>query len=241
MRVAITGTQVSPTSAGPFICAAATRHWRGSTPPCNAAGLRINPATWARRTPADPKHHVHDAAGFVAAVERACNERGPAPDRDPRAGAVAGRPPPASRSRPTTCWNRCAMAKAPAPPPPPTVYRARLPAGERLHPQAGIDQRLRRLPPPEQRPAFGAVPDLRPLPLGDRTGRRQHRRLAGQRRAALGFAFRRRPWKCDGLCAKCARPEPIPITRSGMTNVLLTGSIREMLCYNLRSISDRIA
>ena len=24
----------------------------------------------------DPKHHVHDAAGFVAAVERACNERG---------------------------------------------------------------------------------------------------------------------------------------------------------------------
>ncbi|HVI58503.1 MAG TPA: transcriptional repressor [Luteimonas sp.] len=24
----------------------------------------------------DPKHHVHDAAGFVAAVERACHERG---------------------------------------------------------------------------------------------------------------------------------------------------------------------
>ena len=24
----------------------------------------------------DPKHHVHDAAGFVAAVERACAERG---------------------------------------------------------------------------------------------------------------------------------------------------------------------
>ena len=24
----------------------------------------------------DPVHHVHDAAGFVAAVERACNERG---------------------------------------------------------------------------------------------------------------------------------------------------------------------
>jgi Fur family transcriptional regulator, zinc uptake regulator len=24
----------------------------------------------------DPKHHVHDAAGFVQAVERACNERG---------------------------------------------------------------------------------------------------------------------------------------------------------------------
>ena len=24
----------------------------------------------------DPKHHVHDAAAFVAAVERACNERG---------------------------------------------------------------------------------------------------------------------------------------------------------------------
>lgn len=24
----------------------------------------------------DPKHHVHDAEGFVAAVERACNERG---------------------------------------------------------------------------------------------------------------------------------------------------------------------
>ena len=24
----------------------------------------------------DPHHHVHDAAGFVAAVERACNERG---------------------------------------------------------------------------------------------------------------------------------------------------------------------
>lgn len=27
-------------------------------------------------TCSDPKHHVHDAAGFVAAVERACNERG---------------------------------------------------------------------------------------------------------------------------------------------------------------------
>ena len=24
----------------------------------------------------DPKHHVHDAKGFVTAVERACGERG---------------------------------------------------------------------------------------------------------------------------------------------------------------------
>jgi len=30
----------------------------------------------ARHACIDPKHHVHDAAGFVGAVERACQERG---------------------------------------------------------------------------------------------------------------------------------------------------------------------
>ena len=30
----------------------------------------------SRHTCTDPKHHVHDAAGFVGAVERACQERG---------------------------------------------------------------------------------------------------------------------------------------------------------------------
>ena len=71
----------------------------------------------------DPKHHVHDAAGFVAAVERACASRGLrlTPIRAHVAGLVA------RAERPLKAYDlldRVREGDGPGAPAPPTVYRA---------------------------------------------------------------------------------------------------------------------
>jgi Fur family zinc uptake transcriptional regulator len=70
-----------------------------------------------------PEHHVHDAAGFVAAVERACGERGlrltPIRARVLRLIAEAGQPTKAYDLLDNVREGEGAGAAAP-----PTVYRA---------------------------------------------------------------------------------------------------------------------
>ena len=132
----------------------------------------------------DPKHHVHDAAGFVGAVERACRERGLrlTPIRARVLGLIAdaGRPLKAYDLLDQVREGEGAGCRRAAD----RVPRARLPARQRLHPQAAVGQRFRRLPPSEHRAAFGAVPDLRPLPQRGRARgppRRQRSRRARAR------------------------------------------------------------
>lgn len=154
----------------------------------------------------DLKHHVHDAAGFVAAVERACNERGlrltAIRARVLSLVAAAGKPIKAYDLLEQVRDGEGAGAAAP-----PTVYRALdfLPAnGFILYKLESINAcACHHL---VERPVIGAVLDLRPLPLGDRTGRRQHRRLLDSAARALGFApVQAQTSSACGLCAKCAR------------------------------------
>ncbi len=71
----------------------------------------------------DPKHHVHDAPGFVAAVERACRERGlrltPIRSRVLELIAQAGKPVKAYELLEWVRETKGVGADAP-----PTVYRA---------------------------------------------------------------------------------------------------------------------
>lgn len=71
----------------------------------------------------DPKHHVHDAPGFVAAVERACHERGlrltPIRSRVLELIAQAGKPVKAYELLEWVREKKGVGADAP-----PTVYRA---------------------------------------------------------------------------------------------------------------------
>ena len=217
MRVAITGTQVSPDIGHTvYLCGrdeatGADRRRAGKNFEalqarcrCKTLGSR-RMAQVASPAAAPDQHHVHDAAGFVSAVERACSERGLRLTDDPRARARAGRrcrqaDQGLRPARQGARWRGCRRRRAAD-----GVSRAGLPAGQRFHPQAGIGQRLRRLPPSECRAAFGAVPDLRRLPQGDRTGRRTASSPPWtRRRAGWASARRRRPWKCTA-CARSAQ------------------------------------
>jgi len=71
----------------------------------------------------DPHHHVHDAAGFVAAVEAACRERGLrlTPIRSYVLGLIA------EAGRPLKAYDlldRVRTGEGPGAAAPPTVYRA---------------------------------------------------------------------------------------------------------------------
>ena len=71
----------------------------------------------------DPKHHVHDAAGFVGAVERACRERGLrlTPIRARVLGLIA------DAGRPLKAYDlldQVREGEGPGAAAPPTVYRA---------------------------------------------------------------------------------------------------------------------
>ena len=76
----------------------------------------------------DPKHHVHDAAGFVVAVERACSERGLrlTPIRARVLGLVAdaGQPVKAYDLLEQLRIDRDADGEGSGAAAPPTVYRA---------------------------------------------------------------------------------------------------------------------
>jgi Fur family zinc uptake transcriptional regulator len=96
--------------------------------PCNAyllesARPRHHDLTMPRHPCIDPKHHVHDSAGFVAAVEVACQQRGLrlTPIRARVLGLIAdgGRPVKAYDLLDQVREGEGAGAAAP-----PTVYRA---------------------------------------------------------------------------------------------------------------------
>ena len=76
----------------------------------------------------DPKHHVHDAEGFVAAVERACTERGlrltPIRARVLTLVADAGKPIKAYDLLEQIRVDKHADGEAAGAAAPPTVYRA---------------------------------------------------------------------------------------------------------------------
>ncbi len=71
----------------------------------------------------DPQHHVHDAAGFVAAVERACGERGLrlTPIRARVLGLIADAGQP---MKAYDLLDRVREGEGPGAAAPPTVYRA---------------------------------------------------------------------------------------------------------------------
>ena len=124
LRVAITGTQVSPDISHTVYLAgqgeALAPHRRG---PCKTARRGLDQAPWATTTYActDPKHHVHDGDAFVQEVERACEERGlrltPIRANALRLIADAGRPLKAYELLDRMKATHGAAA-------PPTVYRA---------------------------------------------------------------------------------------------------------------------
>ena len=100
LRVAITGTQVSPDIAHTVYLAgqgealARIDAALARIPGLSQRAPRHHHPAMTRHACIDPKHHVHDASAFVAAVERACQERGLrlTPIRAPRAGPDRRRP-----------------------------------------------------------------------------------------------------------------------------------------------------
>jgi hypothetical protein len=88
---------------------------------------------------------------------------------------------------------------------PPTVYRALdfLLENGFIHKLASINA-YRRLPPSRRRSARGAVPDLRHVPLGDRTGGRRIVSALDAARARWASRRRRRRSKCTAS-ARTAR------------------------------------
>jgi Fur family zinc uptake transcriptional regulator len=152
----------------------------------------------------DPKHHVHDAAGFVAAVERACQERGL------RLTAIRARVLGlvAAAGKPTKAYDLLAQVRdgegagAAAPP---TVYRALdfLLANGFIHKLESINAFVACHHP---NAAQHSVPFL----ICDRCHAAielEDAGIVGQLDAAaraLGFAPQAQTLEVHGLCARCA-------------------------------------
>ena len=152
----------------------------------------------------DPTHHVHDAAGFVGAVERACSERGlrltPIRLRGLGLVAEAGRPIKAYDLLEQVREGEGAGAAAP-----PTVYRALdfLLANGFIHKLESINAFVACHHP---NAAQHSVPFL----ICDRchsATELEDAGIVGQLDAAaraLGFAPQAQTLEVHGLCAKCA-------------------------------------
>lgn len=153
----------------------------------------------------DPKHHVHDAAGFVAAVERACNERGlrltAIRARVLSLVAAAGKPIKAYDLLEQVRDGEGAGAAAP-----PTVYRALdfLLANGFIHKLESINAFVACHHPNS---AQHSVPFL----ICDRCHSATELEDASivdsldSAARALGFAPQAQTLEVHGLCAKCAR------------------------------------
>ena len=81
LRVAITGTQVSPDISHTVYLAGRGEALRRidaalARIPAESTAPRHHDPSMTRHACIDPKHHVHDAPHSCAAVERACEERG---------------------------------------------------------------------------------------------------------------------------------------------------------------------
>ena len=106
LRVAITGTQVSPDIAHTvYLAGQAQGACNASTPPSPRCVMTLNARMSHAHACTDPHHHVHDGNAFVNEVERLCGQRGlrltPLRANALRLIADAGRP-----SRRTTCSTR---------------------------------------------------------------------------------------------------------------------------------------
>ena len=152
----------------------------------------------------DPKHHVHDAAGFVVAVERACGERGlrltPIRARVLGLVAEAGKPIKAYDLLEQVRVGEGAGAAAP-----PTVYRALdfLLANGFIHKLESINAFVACHHP---NAAQHSVPFL----ICDRCHSATELEDAGivesldAAARALGFAPQAQTLEVHGLCARCA-------------------------------------
>ena len=153
----------------------------------------------------DPKHHVHDAAGFVAAVERACNERGlrltAIRARVLSLVAAAGKPIKAYDLLEQVRDGEGAGAAAP-----PTVYRALdfLLANGFIHKLESLNAFVACHHPTR---AQHSVPFLICDRCHSATELEDASIVASLDSAAraLGFAPQAQTLEVHGLCAKCAR------------------------------------
>ncbi|MDH5821780.1 transcriptional repressor [Luteimonas sp. RD2P54] len=153
----------------------------------------------------DPKHHVHDAAGFVAAVESACRERGLrlTPIRAYVLGliATAGRP-----LKAYDLLDQVREGEGPGAAAPPTVYRALdfLLAHGFIHKLESINAFVACHHPSSHQ---HSVPFLicdgchGATELEDQ----QVVRLLDERARALGFVPQAQTLEVHGLCADCGR------------------------------------
>ena len=159
----------------------------------------------ARNACTDPQHHVHDAHGFVAAVERACHERGLrlTPIRARVLGLIAegGKPIKAYDLLDRVRNNEGAGAAAP-----PTVYRALdfLLANGFIHKLESVNAFVACHHPST---AQHSVPFL----ICDRCHNAvelEDERVVAQldeRARALGFMPQAQTLEVHGLCADCAQ------------------------------------
>jgi hypothetical protein len=156
----------------------------------------------------DPQHHVHDGDAFVREVERACEQRGlrltPIRANALRLIADAGRPIKAYDLLDQMKATHDAAA-------PPTVYRALdfLLEHGFIHKLASINAFVG-CHHPGQRRTCGAVPDLRRLPVGDRTRGRGDRRFARRQRARRGLHAAGADTGSAWACARTAPRRPHP-------------------------------
>lgn len=158
----------------------------------------------AKHSCTDPKHHVHDASGFVAAVERACHERGlrltPIRLRVLHLIADAGKPVKAYELLEWVRETKGVGADAP-----PTVYRALdfLMANGFVHKLESVNAFVACHHPNS---AQHSVPFLicdrchSAVELEDRAVVNQ----LEERARALGFQPQAQTLEVHGLCAKCA-------------------------------------
>ena len=160
----------------------------------------------------DPHHHVHDAAGFVAAVERACNERGlrltAIRARVLGLVAQAGRPIKAYDLLEQIRLDNSREGESAGAAAPPTVYRALdfLLANGFIHKLESINAFVACHHPNS---AQHSVPFL----ICDRCHSATELEDAGivasldAAARALGFAPQAQTLEVHGLCAKCAIAE----------------------------------
>ena len=158
----------------------------------------------------DPHHHVHDAAGFVAAVERACNERGlrltAIRARVLGLVAQAGRPIKASDLLEQIRLDNSREGESAGAAAPPTVYRALdfLLANGFIHKLESINAFVACHHPNS---AQHSVPFLICDRCHTATELEDASIVATQDAAArgLGFAPQAQTLEVHGLCAKCAQ------------------------------------
>lgn len=158
----------------------------------------------------DPKHHVHDAAGFVAAVQAACGERGLrlTPIRSYVLGLIA------EADRPLKAYDlldRVREGGGPGSAAPPTVYRALdfLLGNGFIHRLESINAFVA-CHHPSSRPH--SVPFLICDRCHDATELEDERIVESldARARALGFSPQAQTLEVHGLCAACSRDPATP-------------------------------